>query len=142
MGQGEWHAEFARGFDQIGGFLEIDAQRFLAEHGDARVHRLHGRIKVNKIGGDDEDVVELLVGGRLRVGGDHFVIGSVAFDRIGPIGGFLERDLGIREQRAGDDPAGAIHEDGFLMGMNDEGAFAASDQTDVEWFVRHGGGCG
>jgi hypothetical protein len=29
--------------------------------------------------------------------------------------------------------------DGFLMGMNDEGSFAASDEADVEWFVEHGG---
>ena len=139
MRQGERHVQLAGGLHQFGGFLEIEAERFLTEHGDAGFHRLHRRIEVDEVGRDDEDVVEFFVGGRGRVGGDHFVVGGVALDGVGPVGGLFERDLGIGEERAGDDAAGAVHVNGFLMGVDDEGAFAASDQTDIERFVRHGG---
>ena len=56
---------------------------------------------------------------------------------IGPVGGFFEGDLGIGEQRAGDHAAGAVKVNGFLVGMDDEGAFAAADQTDIEGSVGH-----
>ena len=68
---------------------------------------------------------------------DHFVVGAVALDRVRPVGGFLEGDLGIREQRAGDHPAGAVEMNRLLVGMNDEGAFAAADQTDIEGSIGH-----
>ena len=140
MRDGEGYAELAGGFHQVIGLLEIEAERLLAEDGDAGFHRLHGGIVMDEVGRDDEDVVELLVGGSRRVGGDHFIVGTVTLDRIGPVFRLFESDLGIREQCARGDAAGAVHVDGLLMGMNDEGTFASSDEADVEWFVRHG--CG
>ena len=40
-------------------------------------------------------------------------------------------------QRAGDDAAGAVKVNGFLMGMDDEGAFAATDESNVKRFGCH-----
>jgi len=140
VGHAERHAQLAGGLDQVGGFLGVEAERFLTEHGDARVHGPHRRIVMDEVGGDDEDVVELFRFGQGGVGGDHFLIGTVAGDRERPVGGFLHRDLGVREQRSGGDPAGAVHQDGLLVRMDDKGAFAAADESDIEWFVRHGVG--
>ena len=90
------YPEFAGGFHQFVGFLEIEAKRLFAKHRDAGLHRLHCWIEVHEVGRDDEDVVELLVVWQGRVGGDHLIVGRIALDRIGPVGSFLERDRGIR----------------------------------------------
>ena len=101
------------------------------------LHRLHRRIEVDAVGRGDENVIQLPVCGRRLVGGDHFIVGTIALDRVRPLGGFFERDFWIREQRAGDDAPGAVKVNGPLMRMDDEGAFAAAHQSDVEKFVAH-----
>ena len=90
-----------------------------------------------KIRCDDEDVVELFIVRQGRVGSDHLIIGCIALDRIGPVSSFFERDCRIREKRTSDDPASAVHVNGFLMGIHDEGSLASADQTDIERFIGH-----
>ena len=86
---------------------------------------------------DDEDVIQLLIRGQSLVRRDHLVVGAVAFDRVRPVGGFFQRNLRVGKQRAGDDAAGAVKVNGFLVRMDDEGAFAAAHQSDIERSVGH-----
>ena len=135
------HAErdvvLADGFDEVIGLFEIQAERLFAEHRDAGLDGFHRRVKMHVVGRDDEDVVQLLVLGQAGVGRDHFVVGAVALDRVRPVGGFFEGDLGVGEQRRRGHAAGAVKVNGFLMGMDDEGAFAAAHQTDIERSLGH-----
>ena len=135
VGHAEGNAQFARGLDQVVGFLEVQAKGFFAEDRDAGLHGLHGGVVVDEVGRDDEDVIQLLIFGQGRVGGDHLVVGAVALDGVGPVGGFFQRDLGIGKQRARDDAAGAVKVNGLLMRMDDERAASAAHQSDVERFV-------
>src|ERR1017187_6620138 len=92
---------------------------------------------MNEVRRDDENVIQLLICGQGRVRGDHLVIGGVTFDRVRPVGSFLQRDLRIGKQRAGDNAAGAVKMNGFLVRMDDESAFAAAYQPDIEKPVGH-----
>ncbi len=134
---GERHAQPAGGLHQVGGLLERQAQRLLAEHRDAGLHRLHRRVVVHVVRRDDEDVVQLLRVGQRRVGGDHLVVRAVALDRVRPLRGLLERDLRVREEGARDDAAGAVEVNRLLVRVDDERAAPAAHQTDVERSVRH-----
>ena len=127
VGHAERDLQLARGLHQVVGLLEIQAERLFAEHGDAGLHGLHGRVVMHEVGRHDEDVVQLLVRGQGGVGGDHLVVGAVALDGVRPIGCLFEGDLGIGEQRARHHAAGAVKVNGSLVRMDDEGAFAAAD---------------
>ena len=135
MSHAEGHAQFAGGLDELIGFVEIQAKGLLAEDRNTRLHRLHRGIEVDKVGCDDEDVIEPLIFGHDPVRGDHFIVGAVTGDRVGPFGRFFQRDLGIGEKRPRHDPAGAVKVNRFLMRMDNERAASAAHQSDVERFV-------
>ena len=135
MRHAERDVQLARGLHEFVCFLEIQAQRLFAEHRDAGLHRFHRRVEMDEVRRDDEDVIQLLIFGQSLVRRDHLVVGAVTLDRVRPVGGFFERDLRIGKQRAGDDAAGAVKVNGPLMRMDDESAFAAAHQSDVERFV-------
>ena len=69
VGHAERDFQLARGLHQVFGLLEIEAERLFAEHGDASLHGLHGRVVMHEVGRHDEDVVQLLVRGQGSVGG-------------------------------------------------------------------------
>jgi hypothetical protein len=90
---------------------------------------------VDVVGSDDEHIVQAFVFGQFGLFGNHFIVGAVTLDGVGPFLGFFERDFGVREQGAGHHAAGAVHVNGLLMGMHDECAFAAANQSDFQWFL-------
>ena len=132
MRHAEGNIQLARGFDEFIGFLEIQAERLFAKDCDAGFHGLHRRIKVNEVGSDDEDVIQLLLLGQRFIRRDHVVICAITSDRVRPLCRFLERDFGIGKQRARHHATGAVKMDGFLMRIDDEGAFATADESDIE----------
>ena len=62
----EGNAQFPRGLDQVVGFLEVQAKGFFAEDRDAGLHGLHRGVVVDKVGRDDEDVIQPLIFGQGR----------------------------------------------------------------------------
>ncbi len=122
----ERDAQFARRFDQFVRFLEVEAKGLFTENRDAGSHGLHRGIKVDKIRRDNEDIVEFLIFGQSFVGRDHLIVRAVAFDGVGPVRRFLQRDFGIGKKRARHDATGAVKENGPLVRMDDERAAPAA----------------
>ena len=87
---------------------------------------------MHKVRCDNQDVIQLLILRQSLVGRDHFIIRAVALDGIRPFGGFFQRDFGIGKKRARDDAAGAVEVNGFLVGIDDERALTAADESDIE----------
>ena len=127
MGEAERDVELVGGLHEVVGLLEVKAQRFLAEHRNARFHGLHRRIEVHEIRRHDKDVVQFLVRGQRSIGRDHLVVGAVALNGIGPISRLFQGDLWVGKERPRNHAAGAVEMNGALMRMDDEGAFAAAD---------------
>ncbi len=122
----------ADGLHESLGFVEVQAKRLLAEHRNARLDRLHRRIEMDVVRRDDEDVIEALLLGQALLRVNHLGVAAVALNRVGPVGGFFERDLGIGEQCPGGDAARAVEVDCLLVRMDDECALAAADESDIE----------
>src|SRR5262249_22468459 len=49
MGYAEWNLILAHRLNQLVGFLQIQTERFLAEHGNAGFDGLHGRVKMDVV---------------------------------------------------------------------------------------------
>ena len=113
------------------GLLAIYRERLFTHHGNSRLYRLDGGVEVHEIGGDDEDIVELLVVGKIFLVVNHVDVGRVSLDGIGPFGRLVHGDLRIRMERGSRHAARAVRENRLLMGLGDKRPAAAAYESYV-----------
>ncbi len=89
------------------------------------------------VGSDDHDVVQLLIRRQRSVNRNHLVIRTVTLEGVRPVRGFFEGDFRIREQRRSGHATGAVKVNGLLVGLNNERAFSATNQTDIKGSLGH-----
>jgi len=133
VGDGEGYV-FLFGFgDEEVGLLEVDGEWFFTHHGDAELERFHGGVEVDEVWSDDEDVVDALIFGEISLGFEEGIVGFVADDRVGPVGGFVHGDFRVVVEGDGVNATSAIEVDSFLVGIGDEGSASSADHGDFKW---------
>ena len=85
---------------------------------------------MNKVGGDNEHVVNAVFLGKLGLGSEHGIIGCIAHDGVGPVVCFLDGYFRVRAEGNGVNLAGAVKVNGFLVRISDESTGASSDHAD------------
>ena len=89
----EWDFELARCPNKSVGLSHVQTKWLLAKHRDTRLHGFHYGIVMYVVGSDDDHVVEPVRFWQTRVRFDHFIVGTVTPDRVGPPLGLLRSGL-------------------------------------------------
>lgn len=131
MSQAEGDLLFFHDLDQLHGFIRVQGDRLFTEDRDACADGFVSGVKVDMVGGYDQYVVQLFACGRGFLRLDHGVIGFITLDGVGPVCGFFQGHFGVWEECAGRDTACAVEVDCFLMGLHNESAFTAANQTNI-----------
>ncbi len=127
------HEHFFRLFDdgpELLGLGEIEGGGLIEDDVEAGFEKQLRRREVLVVGRDDDDEIEPLISGHLRLGFRHFSIGAVGAIRrnVEIFGGGLGA-LGVRGKGSGDEFRLPIHVGGDAMDGTDKGAASAADHS-------------
>ena len=111
------------------GLLAVHREGLFAHYGNSCLYGFQGGIKMDEVGGYNQNVVELFVVGQIFLVVNHVHVRRVSLYGIGPFCGLVHCNFRIRVQRPRHYAARSIRKNRLLVGLGYECAATAAYES-------------